>query len=600
MSRRSPTLSVRESRKLVEVELRDEPRNDVVEDGLRGCKLTQQEVEMVRVAYDENRTVGLNSFISIRTFLANLGQIMSDTELSEMLKQVNYMGESYLLPFESLVTLMELQKNKYLSLEISAQSDPAAVEAFAALGGGNDIRGFVDAQTIKQALETLHLKADIDGSLAKLEEAGVGQLDFETFCKLFSNSSPCSSPVCSPSSNHISFTGDFKDVHGSLRKAGTEMMGLHRARSGFMKVAKWKSCNSDKEPSEEDRIISESALLAGVFQRVAERKKQRKVLRRPASAPHRVASRIISSSSHQDVDALHTTESDSFNDGSNSPASSSLSNPLSFLRMNHLRKSIRGGAISRPVSAPVIRTPASWRSHGGGQMMAESGSFSKHSSETPLRKRRLQSTSAVPIHRSVKSTDEKQHAHAHTQAHARHRHQQFQLQEQPEDEAEQLHTPAMSLTLPETALSSPDPTSPDREPMLPAKAAANWHSPTGRFGATLILSDNPFDPPRTLHGHRVNGMSDEGMSFCHSNSSSGHYYSGSGGGGCGSSIGSLWDDSVLSSSPSYATLKSSYLRNCNVNYRSTMLHHNPKVAAVRGPAAAVVAAVAEDLPLKES
>eukprot|EP01065_Artemidia_motanka_P051970 TRINITY_DN9270_c0_g1_i2.p1 TRINITY_DN9270_c0_g1~~TRINITY_DN9270_c0_g1_i2.p1 ORF type:complete len:632 (+),score=138.24 TRINITY_DN9270_c0_g1_i2:63-1958(+) len=153
--------------------------NRVVKRMRQRTRLALRPVEKEAIKQLYNATPGLDNPSSIQQLLRNLGQSVSDQELTELLDNTCYKPSTH-LTFERLCRLMEILKKKAHDAIV-----PDTVEAFAALGGRKDRMGEVDTDRLRREIERFELTIDIDAMIAEVDKDSSGMIDFEEFSAMF-------------------------------------------------------------------------------------------------------------------------------------------------------------------------------------------------------------------------------------------------------------------------------------------------------------------------------------------------------------------------------------------------------------------------------
>ena len=139
--------------------------------------LRPHEVEFVKLMY--NATPNLETQGDISIFLRNLGQSMSDSELSEILSDTCHKPGVHMTQ-ERVIRLMETLKCRHFDSIV-----PDTVEAFAALGGRKDRQGGVDVDILRGAVQAFELTIDIDAMIREVDTDMSGFIEYEEFSTMF-------------------------------------------------------------------------------------------------------------------------------------------------------------------------------------------------------------------------------------------------------------------------------------------------------------------------------------------------------------------------------------------------------------------------------
>eukprot|EP01006_Ploeotia_vitrea_P031596 TRINITY_DN63923_c1_g1_i1.p2 TRINITY_DN63923_c1_g1~~TRINITY_DN63923_c1_g1_i1.p2 ORF type:complete len:487 (-),score=46.12 TRINITY_DN63923_c1_g1_i1:1844-3304(-) len=144
---------------------------------LSRTQLTFTEKQKVKGIYDHSG--GMTGFLKIREVLTQLGQVLTDNEVLELMNKVEY-KEGHILTFYSFTRMMELLKRRHL---INSTSDTA--DAFVALGGQRDKSGEIDARQLRDTVKQFGLTLDIDRLIEEVDSDGSGMIDFDEFQFIF-------------------------------------------------------------------------------------------------------------------------------------------------------------------------------------------------------------------------------------------------------------------------------------------------------------------------------------------------------------------------------------------------------------------------------
>jgi Ca2+-binding EF-hand superfamily protein len=97
------------------------------------------------------------------------------------------------ISFQDFVTLLEQCKTihiKWLSTIRGKQLDDDLLEAFVAVGGGEDTHGSVDVAKMKGLIDDFHLDIDLDKIIAEMDQDGSADIDFSEFSELLREGAP--------------------------------------------------------------------------------------------------------------------------------------------------------------------------------------------------------------------------------------------------------------------------------------------------------------------------------------------------------------------------------------------------------------------------
>eukprot|EP01065_Artemidia_motanka_P007247 TRINITY_DN13585_c0_g1_i1.p1 TRINITY_DN13585_c0_g1~~TRINITY_DN13585_c0_g1_i1.p1 ORF type:complete len:685 (+),score=155.59 TRINITY_DN13585_c0_g1_i1:212-2266(+) len=139
--------------------------------------LRPSELEQVKQLY--NATPGLDNTKAIQNLLRELGQNVSDSELSRLLDGVLYSNGTH-LSFERFSKIMEALKKRAFDAIV-----PDTVEAFAALGGSKDRTGVIDTERLRSEIGRFQLTIDIDAMIHDVDKDRSGKIEFEEFSAMF-------------------------------------------------------------------------------------------------------------------------------------------------------------------------------------------------------------------------------------------------------------------------------------------------------------------------------------------------------------------------------------------------------------------------------
>eukprot|EP01012_Entosiphon_sulcatum_P001569 TRINITY_DN1029_c0_g1_i1.p1 TRINITY_DN1029_c0_g1~~TRINITY_DN1029_c0_g1_i1.p1 ORF type:complete len:436 (-),score=83.86 TRINITY_DN1029_c0_g1_i1:8-1264(-) len=142
-------------------------------------QLTAHEEDLVKRIYDHSG--GMTGFVKIRQVLSSCGQNLTDSEVAQLLAQVNY-SEGHILPLASFFQIMLILKQQHTESE-----DTDTGDAFVALGGNRDKSGQVDANQLREAVRLFELTIDIEKLLSDVDSDGSGLIEFSEFASMLEN-----------------------------------------------------------------------------------------------------------------------------------------------------------------------------------------------------------------------------------------------------------------------------------------------------------------------------------------------------------------------------------------------------------------------------
>jgi Ca2+-binding EF-hand superfamily protein len=148
--------------------------------------IPKEKIEQLKDLFHKRKEA--NDYISIYNAVVIMKEIGFTIDEQKKLEIMNYMDLNY-MRFDGIKKMFNFLNNSQNLERTSEQQSSDYADAFVAVGGSADLSDVVDIQRIKDIFQNFHLEVSVDSLLEKNDLKGTEQVDFNTFCKLFSDTS---------------------------------------------------------------------------------------------------------------------------------------------------------------------------------------------------------------------------------------------------------------------------------------------------------------------------------------------------------------------------------------------------------------------------
>ena len=127
-----------------------------------------------------------NEYISIYNSIVVMKEMGFTINEEKKLEIVKYVNQDF-LRFDNVRKLFNYLNTSENLIRNSENHNTDYADAFIAVGGNEDLSGVIHISDIRQIFQNFHLEMSINSLLEKNDLKGVQEVDFNTFCKLFSD-----------------------------------------------------------------------------------------------------------------------------------------------------------------------------------------------------------------------------------------------------------------------------------------------------------------------------------------------------------------------------------------------------------------------------
>ena len=148
--------------------------------------ISKEKLEQLRELFRERKES--NDYISLYNAVVVMKEMGFNINEEKKLEIVKYVNQ----PFFRLDTLKRLYNYLSNSQKLdddAGNSNSDYADAFIAVGGDEELQGTIQLDDVKKIFCSFHLEMSIDSLLEKSDLKGASEVDFKTFCRLFSDTS---------------------------------------------------------------------------------------------------------------------------------------------------------------------------------------------------------------------------------------------------------------------------------------------------------------------------------------------------------------------------------------------------------------------------